>query len=296
MIYTSNALFDYPKVEKPDYYTGAVSYFGREMEAYRQWLSSRTKIDGPHPWKEGDVLEEGEDYKIEEHIRFEETGSNQFDARYKDVPFKIAIPIVKGSTENVEAESRCNPHDHNLHIVHTGVCMDCGGTNIVDAFTTHKAKGNNVAPLRWKEFERKYKERFFKDLRFNASAVLVWLKNNIEWLDESPSNVAPLRWVKASERLPEFESFDKAYVVKYTMLPKERYCFSLDMIKAKVEADYEIEWLDESVDEYYVPCSADKVPDDYKDGDYIKDVVTGTWLKKSPSNVASPDEYYVITH
>ena len=78
--------------------------------------------------------------------------------------------------------------------------------------------------------------------------------------NEPPSPaVGGMRWrkVNSEKDLPQFEAFDKVYVCKYTNLPKERYCWTLDMLQSKFEAEYEIEWLEET--------TSPAVKDDWKE-------------------------------
>jgi hypothetical protein len=57
-----------------------------------------------------------------------------------------------------------------------------------------------------------------------------------------------IKWVKASERLPEFESRDKLYFIRYCV-SKEPCLMNWDWINTRQANSYDIEWLDESAGE-----------------------------------------------
>lgn len=45
---------------------------------------------------------------------------------------------------------KCDPNNHNLSVTHLGVCNECGGTNIVDAYRPND-ESETTSPGYWKK-------------------------------------------------------------------------------------------------------------------------------------------------
>jgi hypothetical protein len=151
------------------------------------------------------------EYLSEEEIedtlqRFEE---------WKTYDFAQAVLAAIVEAMGVQQESEHNPNLHNLDITYTGVCSKCGGTNLMDA-PSAPAKAVEAMPekvdiqiaaiseaqKRYSELKSHNCEKDFIDIQRLAIEDFV---DGAKWAVEAMDAPAKegMRWVKASERLPE---------------------------------------------------------------------------------------------